>query len=173
MKKLLKILGAIDAALTAAIKWMTIGLTVAIGLIIATNIFLRYVPITSLNWTDEIVEASFAFIVFFGAAAVWMVKGHFSVGDFISKRIKSDRARSVYALIIELITLAFALLFFKYSLELTLRAQESTSVLVIPKRLIYACMPASALIMVAYSIVYVARAAIGIAKPEGPKEAKA
>jgi len=173
MKNLIRVLGRIDAFLTAIIKWLTIALTLAISLIITANILLRYVPITTFPWSDEIVEACFAYIVFLGSAAVWMTKGHFSVGDWLSKRIKGERARQVNQLAIELVTLAFACLFFRYSLELTLRAQEATSVFQIPKKYIYACMPASALIMIAYSLVYVAKACIGAADPKALAELEA
>jgi TRAP-type C4-dicarboxylate transport system permease small subunit len=166
MKNLVRILKGIDSTLVAVLKWLTIGLTVAITLIISADVFLRYVPLTTLTWKEEVIELCFAFMVFFGAAAVWIAKGHFSVGDFLTKRIKGERAKAAYQLLLELITLAFAVLFFKYSMDLVNRAYEMTSVLNIPKKYIYCCMPASSLIMICYSIVFVARDFIGIASPE-------
>jgi TRAP-type transport system small permease protein len=165
MKGIVAALGAIDRVLTSVIKWMTIILFFVLTLIITANILLRIFPVTSLHWADEIVELSFAWMVFFGAAGVWMVKGHFSVGDWIGKAVKNERARNACRLVLELITLLFALVFFKYSLDLTMRAREVTSVFQIPKKFIYACMPASTLIMVAYSLVFVARNVVGIASP--------
>jgi TRAP-type transport system small permease protein len=180
MKTLIRILKGIDSFLTAALKWLTIGLTVVITLIISAGVFLRYVPLTTLTWKDEIIELCFAGMVFFGAAAVWMAKGHFSVGDFLAKRIKGERAKAGYQLLLELITLAFAALFFKYSLDLVNRAYEVTSVFAIPKKYIYLCMPISSVIMICYSLVFVARNVIGLASPESlaridamsPKEEK-
>jgi TRAP-type transport system small permease protein len=166
MKSIVQALGKIDGALTSAIKWLTIALFLAIALIITANIVLRVFPFTSLHWSDEIVELCFAWMVFYGAAAVWMVKGHFSVGDWIGKAVKSERARNGFRLALELVTLAFILIFFKYSLQLSQRSREVTSVFQIPKRIIYSAMPISAAIMIAYSIVFVARCAIGIAKPK-------
>jgi len=166
MKGISAALAAIDRILTSAIKWLTILLFLVLTLIITANILLRIFPITSLHWADEIVELGFAWMVFFGAAGVWMIKGHFSVGDWIGKALKGERARSACRLILELITLLFALVFLKYSLDLTLRAREVTSVFQIPKKVLYACMPASTLIMVAYSLVFVSRNVIGIASPK-------
>jgi TRAP-type transport system small permease protein len=175
MKGFAATLGAIDRILTAVIKWMTIILFLVLTLIVTANILLRIFPVTSLHWADEIVELSFAWMVFFGAAGVWMVKGHFSVGDWIGKALKGERAKNACRLILELITLLFALVFLKYSLDLAMRAREVTSVFQIPKKIIYTCMPASTLIMVAYSVVFVARNAIGVASPKAlaalePKE---
>lgn len=165
MKSIAAALGRIDAALTAVLKWLTIVLLLALALILALNILLRVFPITSLHWTDEIVELLFAWLVFYGAAGVWMAKGHFSVGDWIRKAVKGERAYRLCRFALELITLLFAAIFLKYSLDLTLRAREATSVFQIPKRVIYSCMPISSLVMVAYSLAFAARSAIGAAAP--------
>jgi TRAP-type C4-dicarboxylate transport system permease small subunit len=166
MKNLLIVLGKVDALITAILKWLTIVLFLAITLIVTVNILLRIFPITSFHWSDEITEMCFAGLVFYGAAGVWMVKGHFSVGDWIGRIVKGDRAKSAIRLVLEVITLLFAAVLFKYSLSLSIRTGEATSVFQIPKKIIYSCMPISSLIMVAYSLVYVARCAIGIADPK-------
>jgi TRAP-type C4-dicarboxylate transport system permease small subunit len=166
MEKLITILAGIDRVLTAVLKYLTIALFLVLTFIVTANVLLRYIPITSLHWMDEIVEMCFAALVFYGAAGVWMVKGHFSVGDWIGKRVKNDRVRNGYRLLLELIVLMFAAIFFKYSLELGIRAQEATSVFQIPKKVLYSCMPVSALIMMAYSIVYVVRGVVGIVNPK-------
>ncbi len=55
-----------------------------------------------------------------------MWHGHFSVGDWISKRLPSVRAHFVYRFIVELASLVFIAIFFKYSLDLTLHTDEAT-----------------------------------------------
>ena len=55
---------------------------------------------------------SFAALVFLGAAAVWMVKGHFSVGDWFGRLARGERLRSAYRLLLELIALLFAAVLF-------------------------------------------------------------
>jgi TRAP-type C4-dicarboxylate transport system permease small subunit len=172
MHALLKTLARADAILTLILKIITVTLLVALTLIVTANILLRIFPFTSLHWADEIQEMCFAAIVFYGAAGVWMVKGHFSVGDWIGKVVKNERARSAYKLVLELISLAFTFVLFYYSLNLVLRAREVTSVFQIPKKVLYSCMPVSGLIMMAYSIVYVARAAIGAVDPKSPLAAQ-
>ncbi len=170
MKKLIRALGKVDAVVTAVLKWLTIAFFLAIAVIVTATILLRIFPFTSLHWTDEIVELCFAGLVFFGSAGVWMVKGHFSVGDWIGKFAKGERGKNGYRLLLELITLGFAIVFFKYSLSLALRAREATSVFQIPKKLIYSCMPISSLIMIAYSLIFVVRGIIGTIRPEALKE---
>lgn len=164
--KFIKILSGIDVVLTAILKWLTITIFLALLLIVTANVLLRIFPITSLHWTDEITEMCFAALVFYGAAGVWMTKGHFSVGDWIGKRAKNERAKNAIRLLLELVTLVFAVVLFKYSLDLTMRTGEATSVFQIPKKVLYSCIPISSLIMIAYSIVYVARAVIGMVNPK-------
>jgi len=171
MNALIRIAKKIDSALGQILKWLTIGLTVIITLIISADIFLRYVPLTTLTWKEEIIELCFAGIVFFGAAAVWMLKGHFSVVDFLVRRIKAERAKAAYRLVLELIMLAFAGIFFWYSLDLVSRAYEVTSVFNIPKKYIYLCMPVSSAIMIAYSLSFVAKNVIELAGSKGGKPA--
>jgi TRAP-type transport system small permease protein len=166
MKKLTAILRKADKFVTAGLKCVTVALLAALTLIVAANVLLRIFPITSLHWTDEIVEMCFAGLVFYGAAGVWIAKGNFSVGDWISKRVRSERAKNAYRLILELIILAFAGILFRYSLNLTLRARELSSVFQISKKVLYSCMPISSLIMVAYSLVFVIRGVIGTVNPK-------
>jgi TRAP-type C4-dicarboxylate transport system permease small subunit len=165
MRGFLKTLSAIDRVLTLVLKVITIAFFMAIALIVTANILLRIFPITSLHWTDEIVELSFAALVFYGAAGVWMTKGHFSVGDWFAKIVKSDRAKSAYRLVIELITLLFACVLFYYSMNLVIRSIELSSVFQIPKKVFYSPMPVASLIMIVYSIIYVIRAFIGMVSP--------
>ncbi len=169
---LVGLLEGVDRVLTAIITTITIVVFLVLTVIITANILLRFFPITSLHWMDEIVELAFAALVFYGAAGVWMVKGHFSVGDWFAKVTRNERARNAYRLVLELVTLGFAGVLFWYSLSLAIRSIEVTSVFQIPKRILYSCMPVSALIMVAYSVVYVVRAAMGVVNPpagEGPR----
>ncbi len=165
MTTLKAILKTIDMVLTEILKWVTVILFLVLTVIVTANVLLRIFPITSLHWMDEIVEMCFAGLVFYGAAGVWMVKGHFSVGDWIGKRVKNARARGLYRLLVELISLLFIGILFKYSLELALRSREVTSVFQIPKRVLYSAIPVSALIMVFYSAVNVIAQVIEIVRP--------
>jgi TRAP-type C4-dicarboxylate transport system permease small subunit len=111
----------------------------------------------SLHWVDEIVELCFAGLVFYGAAALWATRGHFSVGDWISARLPGRASRAAYQLAVTCVSLVFAGVFFWFSVGLTLRATELSTVFQIPKSWMYACMPVSSFIMLAYSLCDVVR----------------
>jgi TRAP-type C4-dicarboxylate transport system permease small subunit len=142
-----------DRVILQAFKALTITCFVALTALVSANVFVRFFPVASLHWFDEIIELLYAYLVFYGAAALWITREHFGVGDWIGGRvIKDASARHVYRLVIELLVLVFVLVFFYYSFQLTVMAQDMTNVFAIPKRILYSCMPIAGAAMVIYSI---------------------
>jgi TRAP-type C4-dicarboxylate transport system permease small subunit len=151
-QSLLSTLARFDKILVVALEAVCIALFAGITFILTLNIVVRFVPIMSMHWFDEIVEMLYGALIFYGAAAVWVVHGHFSVGDWISKRLPSQRARFAYRFLVELASLVFILVFFKYSFDLFWATEEATTAFAMSKKWLYACMPISGLIMVIYSL---------------------
>jgi len=149
---MIQLLSRFDHALKKTLEWICIVLFVAITLILTLNIVIRFWPLMSMHWFDEILELLYGALIFYGAAAVWVTHSHFSVGDWISKHIASVRGRFVYRLIVELCSLAFIVIFFKYALELTMKTEELTTAFAMSKKWLYACMPITGGIMVLYSL---------------------
>ena len=172
---MIKTLKIIDIWVQRILRWISMGFFCFLGLLLAANVLLRLItdlinkltvlgyesiaesiksilPVTSFHWLDEIVELSFAALVFYGAAALWGAKLHFSVGDWISPRLKSARLKSAYRMFIYLICVAFMGVLFWFSLRLTLRASGLTTVFQLKQSILYSCMPISALIMLIYSM---------------------
>jgi TRAP-type C4-dicarboxylate transport system permease small subunit len=160
------LLEKVDLALVTGIKWICVILFVALTLIITANVFVRYVPIMSLHWLDEIVELSFAWMVFQGSAAVWILKWHFNAGDWIGKLLKNPRAKAAYRLVVNLVAATFIGVFFWYSLQLVNRSMEVKAVFEFPRKIIYAAMPISAGIIFLYSLRFLVEGAMHIIKPE-------
>ncbi|MBP8277464.1 MAG: TRAP transporter small permease [Propionivibrio sp.] len=146
------VLNRIDQILVAVLKWICIGLFTAITIILTLNIVVRFVPIMSMHWFDEILELLYGALIFYGAAAVWVTHSHFSVGDWISKHLKSVRARFGYRLVVECFSLVFIAVFFWYSWELLLKTDEQTTAFAMSKKWLYACMPITGGLMVLYSL---------------------
>ena len=153
MQNILNTLKKIDRMVLAALKALTVTLFLLLSLLVSANVLVRFVPVVSLHWFDEIVEMLYAYLIFYGTAALWITREHFSLGNWIGHRIiKNASARHVYRLVIELLVLVFVLVFFYYSLRLTAMAQDVTNVFAIPKRILYSCMPIAGAVMVIYSI---------------------
>jgi len=153
MEKALNFLRHMDSVILSLLKAISIVCFILLTILVTANVVVRFVPVVSLHWFDEIVEMIYAYLVFYGAAALWINKEHFSVGDWMSGRIiKSAGGCRVYRLALELLKLAFAGIFLYYSFRLAMMAIDVTNVFAIPKRVLYSCMPISALIMVVYSL---------------------
>jgi TRAP-type transport system small permease protein len=163
-------LKSVDKVILKILKVVTITSFVFLTLLISANVFVRFFPVVSLHWFDEIIELLYAYLVFYGAAALWISGEHFGVGDWIEKRIGDIRMRHVYRLLIELLVVCFVVVFFYYSLRLTLLARDVTNVFAIPKRVLYSCLPVSGFVMIIYTLRNVTLEIIGIMKPQQTKE---
>jgi TRAP-type C4-dicarboxylate transport system permease small subunit len=156
----------IDKVILNALKAVTITAFVLLTALITANVFVRFFPVVSLHWFDEIIEMLYAYLVFYGAAALWITREHISVGDWLSGRIlKNERARHLYGVIVESLVLCFVVIFFHYSMQLTERALDVTNVFAIPKKILYSCMPISGAVMVLYSIRNIMVEMIGVINP--------
>jgi TRAP-type C4-dicarboxylate transport system permease small subunit len=143
----------IDRIISQGLRILTITCFVLLTILVSANVFVRFVPVASLHWFDEIIELLYAYLVFYGAAALWITREHFSVGNWIgNKMIHNVSARHLYRLVLEVIVLIFASIFFYYSFRLTVLAQDVTNVFAIPKRVLYSCMPIAGAIMIIYSV---------------------
>ena len=167
------LLKTIDKVILTTLKGITITSFILLTILISANVLVRFFPIASLHWFDEIIELLYAYLVFYGAAALWISREHFGVGDWIERRIKNVRMQYVYTTIIQFLVLCFAVIFFYYSLRLTLLARDVTNVFAISKRVLYSCLPASGAIMIIYSIRNIVLEMIGASKSRQEQEKNA
>ena len=154
----------VDKVILKTLKVITITSFVLLTILISANVFVRFFPIVSLHWFDEIIELLYAYLVFYGAAALWISHEHFGVGDWIEKRIKNIRIKYAYRMMIELLVLCFVVIFFYYSLRLTILARDVTNVFAISKRILYSCLPVSGAVMMIYSIRNITVEMVGMIK---------
>jgi TRAP-type C4-dicarboxylate transport system permease small subunit len=186
----------LDRIVRKVLEIISLVLFAALGLLLIVNVFLRLMgdltqffhtrgldgvgkvistilPVTSFHWLDEIVELCFAGLIFYGAAALWVIKGHFSVGDWISKRLPGDKSRAFYKALITLFSVVFLAIFFVFAVRLTAGATELSTVFQIPKKVMYSCMPVSSLIMLCYSVAELVSDLKGFAKTDSKKASPA
>jgi TRAP-type C4-dicarboxylate transport system permease small subunit len=153
MEKMLTVLRCMDRFVLALLKAFTILCFILLTGLISANVFVRFFPVVSLHWFDEIIELLYAYLIFYGAAALWITREHFSIGDWISGRlIRNPKLIRVYRLFLECLVLVFALIFLYYSQRLTGLAMDVTNVFALPKKILYSCMPISGLVMAVYSL---------------------
>ncbi len=153
-----------DNIIRFLLKTVTLCMFAVLMIMIALNVFNRLVPITSFHWLDEIIELCFAAMTFYGAAAVWIIKGHYSVGNWLENRITPPTGKAFLRILIDSISCVFFIILFRYSLNLMLKTKEVTAVFQIPRSVLYACMPISSAVMVFYTVAFIANEIIGICK---------
>ena len=71
----------IDRGLELFLRWGSSLCLVGLLIIISAVVFIRFVPFTSMGWTDEIVEFAFAWMVFLCSAGLWRQKNSFPSGS--------------------------------------------------------------------------------------------
>lgn len=141
-----------DRALDAAMRWIScICLVLLLG-IVSLMVLIRFYPVVALGWEDEVVELAFAWMVFLGSAAVWRSHEHIAI-DFVPQALVGSRAGRALEMVVGALVLAFLGVFTWYGWLLTLQSQGNTSpMLVLPRPLWYAAVPASGVVMMGYTI---------------------
>ena len=84
---------------------------------VVIQIVCRYLGI-SVTWTQDVSMYAFIWAVFMGAGAMVYEKRHFAFTS-VSDMLKNQKAKSVLAIIITLVMLAFAVLMVYYGIQVT------------------------------------------------------
>jgi TRAP-type C4-dicarboxylate transport system permease small subunit len=123
----------------------------ALTIVLSGVVFVRFVPIAKLSWSDEVVEWAFAWLVFMGSAALYRKSEHFCV-DALTCRLEGRPGGLWHSLLVEGLTCSFFVLFTYYGYRLTISANDRSPILEWPRPLWYGCMPLAGLIMTGYSL---------------------
>jgi TRAP-type C4-dicarboxylate transport system permease small subunit len=146
-----EILQKIDRALEILLRWGSNICLVGLLSLISAVVFVRFVPITSLGWSDEIIEFAFAWMVFLCAASLWRKRAHFSV-DVVTDRLSGSKAGRVLEIFLSLIALLFLLVFTYEGALLSIKATDRSPIFELPRMLWYMVIPISGAIMIGYTI---------------------
>jgi TRAP-type transport system small permease protein len=144
-------LGKVDQILAVVTKWGSVASLVILFLLIAAGVFVRFVPITSLGWADEIIELAFAWMVFLGATYLWRERTHFNV-DIVPNWLAGTKAGRLLGIGLNILSLAFFAVLTYEGWLLTLRATDNSPILELPKSLWYIIIPITGTIMFGYTI---------------------
>ncbi|HYL81547.1 MAG TPA: TRAP transporter small permease subunit [Candidatus Acidoferrum sp.] len=144
-------LGKVDRGLAEAMRGVCIAAFVVLIVLVTTLILIRFAPLFSLGWADEIVEMAFAWMTFLGAAYLWRSRSHFRV-DLIPTLLAGTRAGQVLEIGLSLVSLLFFLVFTYEGAVLTLRTVMPSPILAWPKALWYMIMPIAGFVMIGYTM---------------------
>lgn len=151
MQNTTRLSNGIEAFVSLLLRNVCIAFFTVISLLMVINVFNRFWPIFALSWFDEVLEGLFAWLVFLGAAELWRENEHFTV-TFLPDCLRGSKRGDFLEIALDLISLSFLIVFTYYAFIITMKAGDTTPVLLMPKRLLYACMPLSGLIMIVHSL---------------------
>lgn len=144
-------LARFDRWLVRGLRAICVTCFALLFLLLGGNVFVRFFPVTAFFWFDEVVEWMFAWMVFYGAAALWARDEHFRL-DWLGSKLKGTVAGHLVSLLVELLSFLFIAIFFYQAWRLTSMAKDWTPVFNVPRACLYSCMPISGAIMVGYSV---------------------
>jgi TRAP-type C4-dicarboxylate transport system permease small subunit len=139
----------VDRGMADAMRRVCIAAFVVV--LVTTLILIRFAPLFSLGWADEIVEMAFAWLTFLGTAALWRNRAHFRV-DLIPSMLAGTRAGQALEIVLSVMALVFFAVFTYEGAVLTLRTATPSPILAWPKALWYLIMPISGVIIIGYTI---------------------
>lgn len=151
MNAVVKALNKTDRMLELIMRWICLFCAAALLVLLAMNVAARFLHINSFPWLDEVVEWAFAWLVFFGAAALWQKNDHFRI-DWIVLKLRGKPFGKIYALILDLLSLFFFVVMSYFAIVHTKRATQLTPILNISKRYLFICIPVSAVLMAVYAL---------------------
>ena len=144
-------LKTVDRALGFVMRWFCIANMLVLTVVLSGVVFIRFVPIATLSWSDEIIEWLMASLIFIAAAELWRENDHFKI-EMIAQWLAGKQSGRIFSLFLEILTAIFIFFLAKYSLDLTLSVGRTSPILSWPMTWWYAPMPIAGFIMVAYSI---------------------
>jgi len=141
-----------ERCLAAFLRWGSMGCLAALLVLLTGGVLVRFVPIYSMGWADEIVELAFAWMVFLGTAMLWRGGEHISI-DFIPQSLAGSTAGRVLEILVGLLALGFLVVFTWEGWLLTVQAVGNrTPILELPKPGWYVVLPASGVVMIGYTL---------------------
>lgn len=146
----MRALATVDRILGFVLKAIPVACFVGLFLILFVNVVSRYFQIWSFAWLDETVETLFAVMVFIGIAALWREHEHFRV-DWLES-VLGRRGGSYLRIVTILLSAAFLAVMMLKGYDLAARSRAVTPILAVPVAYIYAVIPISAALMLAYSV---------------------
>lgn len=140
----------IDHILGRVLRGVPIICFAALFVLLFVNVLARTFQLAGFAWFDEVVQALFAWMVFVGAAALWRENAHFQV-LWLPESLPLAWSRML-RIVIVLLGLCFLAAMTWYGASLTSKARAVTPILSLPTSWLYAAIPISGAVMMAYSL---------------------
>lgn len=135
------------------IEYLLFGLGLTMTLVVATQVFFRYVLNQSLFWSEELARFLLVWLSFLGASVAYRRKVHPGI-DVLTSRMP-EVLRKISAITVHIVSLALfgVMVLYGYHFAHFVRLQISPA-LYVPKWVIFSIVPFSGLILMIHGITF-------------------
>lgn len=150
---MLTILQKICAALNQTVEYLLFGLGLSMALIVALQVFCRYVLDASLFWSEELARYMLVWLSFFGATVAYYRNLHPGV-DILTSRLSPSKQR-LARLMVHLVCMLLSLVMIISGIRFAwFIRQQISPALGIPKWIILTVIPVSGGIFFLYGLAF-------------------
>jgi len=135
------------------IEYLLFGLGFIMAVIVAVQVFFRYVLNQSLFWSEELARFLLVWLTFFGASVAYYRKAHPGIDILYSKMSPSIRKASAVLIHIASILLFCIMIFYGCQFAYFVRLQISPA-LQLPKWIILSILPVTGLILLVHGLTF-------------------
>ena len=143
----------LSSSVNHRIEYLLFVLGFSMALIVATQVFFRYVLNHSLFWSEELARYILVWLTFLGTTVAYRRKVHPGVDIFYCKMRPS--ARQIAAIVVHLASIALfgIMIFYGCQFAYFIRLQISPA-LCLPKWTVFSIIPVSGLILMLHGITF-------------------
>ena len=150
---MLRFLDKTCAAVNRCIEYLLFGLGFSMAILVAVQVFCRYILNSSLFWSEELARYMLVWLSFFGATVAYYHHLHPGV-DVLTSRLSAAK-QQISQLVVHLISMALALVMVISGTQFAwfVRMQISPA-LGLPKWIILAVIPLSGTVLFFYALTF-------------------
>jgi TRAP-type C4-dicarboxylate transport system permease small subunit len=142
-----------NAGLARAVDMSLSALGITMAVIVALEVFCRYILNHSLFWAEELARYILVWLTFLGATAAYWRKAHPGI-DILSAKMRPGLLRT-NAVFVHCVSLCLFLVMVYYGIDFSYFVRlQITPALSLPKWIIFAIIPVSGLIFVCHCILF-------------------
>lgn len=132
-------------------KFILIIFTLAMFIIVGSNVFSRFVLNSSLGWADELSRFIFIWISFLGAVGAYGSDDHVGL-NFVIARIPSAKIQNIISIISDFLIMSVLFTITYYGYIVATSATNVSPALYIPMTLVYSIVPISGFLMIVINL---------------------
>jgi len=147
------VLEKISRSINHWVEYLLFGLGFTMAIIVAAQVFFRYVLNRSLFWSEELARYLMVWLTFLGASVAYRRKLHPGIDVLYSKMPGLLRKISAITVHLASMLLFGVMIFYGYKFSYFVRLQI-TSALSLPKWIIFSIIPLSGLILLVHALAF-------------------